>query len=70
MPVALQMTSLQQDGIRSLGITATGTAPAQWTLEYSVDLNVWTPYTNGTGAIDLQVPIGEEPNRFFRLKGQ
>ena len=66
--VALQMQNIQLNGVQALAITATGTAPAQWTLESSEDLETWISYTNGTGPIDIQIPVAGEPNRFFRLK--
>jgi hypothetical protein len=69
-PVKLQMQTVQQNGISSIEISATGTISSEWTLESSVDLKTWNTYTNGTGAINIQVPIGSEPNRFFRLKNQ
>lgn len=76
-PVTLQMRSTLQNGVPTLFITSGQTALSDsasqspsvdlWTLESSTDLKVWTDYTNGTGAINVHVPL-DEPNRFFRLK--
>lgn len=76
-PVTLQMRTTLQNGVPTLLITSGQTAfsdsssatqpVSQWTLESSTDLKVWTDYTNGTGAINVQIPL-DEPNRFFRLK--
>jgi hypothetical protein len=76
-PITLQMRSTLQNGVPTLFITSGQTAASdsasqspsvsEWTLESSTDLKVWTDYTNGTGAINVQIPL-DEPNRFFRLK--
>jgi hypothetical protein len=52
-------------------LTASGGVPASWTLESSPDLKTWIYVTSGSNTpVNVSVPLGAKPKRFFRLRGQ